>query len=524
MIPLSLLLSVCVLWSPAAIVDDDDATTIDAVPDDGVPTLAINLTDALLMAIERNTTVQGAQLDAQSALEGYGEAWGAFDSVFFTDVNLGRGKRAPTVNVVGGVGVGASGATDYLNLNYTTGFRGTLLTGTTWQFDINVGERYVASPGFRSDVFSGNSNLSVTHPLLRGGGDYARQALELAQRTVFITTAAAADLGRETLEAIVTAYWNLYFAYRDVETKAESVALAQELVDITTRKFDQGLQTRIDQVEAEAELAQRLEEQLTASNTLEDANDELLKLITAPGQISEWNRRIIPSTEPKEEPGVTPAVNDVVETALRRRPDIIEARLRVAQADTEVARADRQTLPRLDVTAGIGTNSNDKDFGNTTEGLRHRTFYDESLVLNFELPIGNRAAGYALRRLKVARDRAGVTLRETEMNVIQEVRSAVRGVQLQEQRVIATSESTRLNRELYEGERRRLQNDLSTPFQVRETLQNLLAAIDTETRARLDREVARTRLLSVQGLLLQHYGIAVPEPPRLDESERPPAP
>jgi outer membrane protein TolC len=212
-----------------------------------------------------------------------------------------------------------------------------------------------------------------------------------------------------------------------------------------------------------------------------------------------------------------------ISTALRNRPDIIEARLRVRRADIEVKRAENQVLPRLDVSGGYGRNTNEGDWENTIKQFSNR--YDgTNVALTLEMPIGNRTAGYNLRRARVERQSTGVALRDTEMGAIQEVRSALRGVRTQEERVHATGESRRLNKELYDGERRRLENDLSTPFQVRETLRNLLDAIDTELRAQLDLEVARARLLASQGILPTYYGLGTSGPPELSVDDRPPAP
>jgi outer membrane protein TolC len=143
--------------------------------------------------------------------------------------------------------------------------------------------------------------------------------------------------------------------------------------------------------------------------------------------------------------------------------------------------------------------------------------------LDFELPIGNRTAGYEVRRSQVLRQRAGVVLREAEMTGYAEVRTAVREVKLQTERVAATAETARLQQEVYDGETRRLENDLSTPFLVRQAQRDLLAAIDSETRAKLDLEIARTRLLAAQGRLLYVYGMerSVPE---LSLTEPPPSP
>ncbi|MED5330516.1 MAG: hypothetical protein VX916_04420, partial [Planctomycetota bacterium] len=89
---------------------------------------------------------------------------------------------------------------------------------------------------------------------------------------------------------------------------------------------------------------------------------------------------------------------------------------------------------------------------------------------------------------------------------VEDIRTEERNVRLRSQGVLAAAESARLNKEVYEGEKRRLENDLSTPFKVRETLRNYLDAVDVETRARLDLELSRVALAGSQGVLLDAYG------------------
>jgi len=69
----------------------------------------------------------------------------------------------------------------------------------------------------------------------------------------------------------------------------------------------------------------------------------------------------------------------------------------------------------------------------------------------------------------------------------------------------------------------RLENDLSTPYNVQQFQRDLLTAIDNETRARLDLEIARTLLLASQGQLLAAYGFER-SMPELSLTDAPPAP
>ncbi|MBM3984596.1 MAG: TolC family protein [Planctomycetes bacterium] len=486
--------------------------------------LELTLDDALRLALENNLAIRGARLDADAAVESFGAAWGAFDTTFTTNATWNEGTSAPTPsNFVGGVDVGGSPPSKRTLTSLTTGLNGQFLTGTTWTFDIGPRQQEVETGSAFSEVFTGDWSLQVTHPLLRGGGDYARNGLVLARQDAEIASLAAETVASDTLEAVTVAYWNLVFARQDRATRELSVQLSTELLDITRRKFEQGLQNRINVTEVEAEQAGRREELLTAQTTEREAEDELRRLVLAPDESAAWDRPLVPATAPLPPQDIALDERLAIDTALRYRADLAEQRRRVERADVEVERAASDRDPLLDLTGGYGINANEQSYGDIYGNLWDTSFDSTNVALVLELPLGNRAAGYALRRAQVARQRAGVSLREAEMNAIVEVRTALRQVELQRQRVAATAETVRLQREVYEGERRRLENDLSTPFQVRQFQRDMLTAIDTATRAQLDLEVARADLLASVGQLLAAHGVerTLPE---LSLSEAPPAP
>jgi outer membrane protein len=487
--------------------------------------LDVTLEDCIRFALQHNLPLQGSRLDAAAAEEAFRSTWGPFDTVYFADLTGSRRTTAPTPsNFVGGVDVGGSPSVESDFLQLVTGFRGQWTTGTLWSFDIGPRGSETQTAGSESEVFTGVWSLALTQPILRNGADgFPMTGLELARHDATIAALNAEGIANDTLQQVTTAYWNLVFARQNLITRETSVQLASELVDITRRKFEQGLQNRINVTEVEAELATRREELLTARNLVQTTQDELRRLVFAPEDRTAWERDLRPLTAPSPARAVEIDVDDAIDTAMLYRSDVAAAHQGLDRAEVEVRRALNQSRPRFDVTGSYGLNANQADYGSVFSALDDTSFNELRITLGFEVSLANRGAGYDLRRAQVVRQRAGVDLRDAELTTIAEVRAAVREVLLQIERVAATAETTRLNREVYEGEVRRLENDLSTPFQVRQTQRDLLTAVDNETRAQLDLEVARAALLGAQGRLIYAYGLerTVPE---LSLEDKPPAP
>ncbi|HEX5009025.1 MAG TPA: TolC family protein [Planctomycetota bacterium] len=495
--------------------------------------IEISLEDALHLALQNNLSIAGARLDAQATVEQFGSEWGAFDTVFNAGASWDRITTAPSpANFAGGIDVGGNAVpVERTTTAWTTGFAGQFLTGTRWSFDI--GPRQVETQGAADpddptddgfdEVTTGEWNLNVVQPLLRGGGDYARSALVVARHDAHAAALDAEQLASDTLQSVTTAYWLVVFARQDTKTRELSVQLATELLDITRRKFEQGLQNKIEVTQAEAELATRREELLTAQNTEKGAEDNLRELVFAPSAKDAWNRPLVATTQPEPPQSGELDVDKAIDVALSWRADVAAERERLERAEVDVERADNQADPQLDLTAGYGINSNQNTYLEAYQHLKDTNYDETSVALAFSLPIGNRSAGYALRRSEVARERQGVALRNIEMTAVGDVRAAVRQVELQRLRVQVTAEATRLQQEVYDGEVKRLENDLSTPYNVQQFQRDLLTAIDNETRARLDLEIARSLLLASQGQLLQAYGFER-SMPELSLTDAPPAP
>lgn len=492
--------------------------------------LQLSLDDCLQLAMANNLTIAGARLDAEASIQDFGAAWGAFDTVFNAAAFWSEGTTAPSPsNIVGGSDLGDNPATEHESFQASAGFSGQFLTGTLWSF--NIGPRRsqtsvpatASDPGFESDVYTGDWALDVTQPLLRGGGDFERNNLLLAKQDAEIAALAAESAASDTLQLVTIAYWNLVFSRHARGTAEESVQLAAELVDITRRKFEQGLQNKIEVTQTEAELATRKEELLSARNVERQAEDDLRRLVLAPRDIKVWQRPILPVTQPAKAEPMDVDEEAAIEIAMNERSDVLRTRRAVERAEVAVEQADDLAEGQLDLSGGYGINANEKNYGSVFTNLDDTGHDELHASLVFSVPIGNRSAGYALRAAEIGREQAGVTLRLTEVNAIALVRASAREVELQLQRVTSTAETTRLQRDVYEGEKRRLENDLSTPFQVREFQRDLLTAIDNETRARLDLELARVALLAAEGRLLSAYGFER-SAPELSLETAPPAP
>src|SRR5690606_3785490 len=80
----------------------------------------------------------------------------------------------------------------------------------------------------------------------------------------------------DTINQTEKAYWQVAFQNAQVELSKSSVTLAKNLVEETEQRVELGLATRLDLLQARANLASQQESLIDSQRALKDAEDALL--------------------------------------------------------------------------------------------------------------------------------------------------------------------------------------------------------------------------------------------------------
>lgn len=306
------------------------------------------------------------------------------------------------------------------------------------------------------------------HPLLQGAGvDFnriagpgARPGLNLQNGVLLArvdTDVALADFEagvRDLVSSVENAYWELYFAYRDLDAKVAARDSALE----TWRRVDRLVQAGgvggdvSSEAQASAQYFQfqgEAENALSGSPNLINPQPGLAPFLGAGGVYArESDLRLLmglPANDgrlirPRDEPTSARIVFDWEQTvgeALSRRVELRRQQWLVKRRELEL-RASRNFLkPTLDVAGryrwrGFGDDlirSNNgplPQFDNAYQNLTDGDFQEWQLGLMMDLPIGFRQGLAAVRnsQLRLARERA--TLYEIERQVIHDLAGAQR--------------------------------------------------------------------------------------------------
>jgi outer membrane protein TolC len=271
-------------------------------------------------------------------------------------------------------------------------------------------------------------------------------------------------------------------------------------------------------VQSEATVATRHQELIYANNAASNAEDNV-KALLGFDLPHEWQVRIETTDSYNVDPFL-PDLGESIETALHKRPAIIQQELEMERLNTRVKVARNQALSRLDLTGSYGwggvsgtSTITDPDtgepitirdgWGDAAQQVFDFDFPRWTVGLNFSVPMGNHRAKEQLAANRYYRDRSGAQLAALKQEITRQVRFAVRALEDGAAAIDAAVASRRLAVRNLEAEQTKFDNGLSTNFQVSEIQDALASAQFAEIQARVGYRKAIATYFASTGTFLE---------------------
>ena len=471
-------------------------TQVESLPLSEGDVLKLDLIGAYQLALARNLNLHVGRYDiaiADANLRGSG---GIFDPTLWANINFDSTKT-PTSTILEGANVAESD-----NMRFGLGVNQLLPSGTevsaSWSsFRGKTNSEFF----FLNPRWDASLNLELTQPLLNGFGTIANRASIIIAENLRNQTAVGFEVQIiQLLADVEQAYWALVATRRAIAVGEQSLELAKRLLEETRQRIEVGTSAPIDQVQSEATVATRQQELIYAYNAAANAEDNLKGLLGF-DLPHEWQVRLETTDSYDIEP-LLPDLEESIETALRKRPAIIQQELEMERLDTNVKVARNSTLPRLDLTGSYGWSGvsgtgtiEDPDtgepitiregWGDAAEQVFDFDFPRWTIGLTYSVPVGNHRAKEQLAATRYQRDRSAAQLAALKQEITRQVRFAVRALEDGAAAIDAAVASRRLAARNLEAEETKFDNGLSTNFQVSEIQRALSDAQLAEIQARV---------------------------------------
>ncbi|MCE9605251.1 MAG: TolC family protein [Planctomycetia bacterium] len=511
----------------------------------------------LLRAPQNAATVYNPAISETDPRFGIDAALSAFDALFSSTAYFEKNDRALNNQFFGG-GTRQLQQDAYVFQNQLTkrGASGTQYTlRNITDYDANN------APGnaFPS-AWNSNIETEFRHPLLQGGGvDYNRIAGPGGSAGVYTgvliarinTDVSIAELEvgvRTLLSDVENAYWDLYFAYRDLHAKMAARDTALETwrkvhsLYITGRRggeAEKEAQAREQYFRYEEEVQNALAGQpLDGTRTYNGSSGGTFR---GNGGVMTADRRLrlligLPIVDgellrPTDEPRPAPVAFDwqpLLAESLSRRVELRRQRWLVKRRELELSASRNFTLPQLDTVGryrwrGFGNDligGPGGPFSSATGTLFDGKFQEWQLGAEFSVPLGFRKGHAAVRNAEWNLTRERSLLHELERQVVHDLGTSVAEaeraflvVQTTYNRRLATFQQASAAQAAFEADQATLDFLLES--------QRLLADADVRhQRAQVEYAIALKNVQFEKGSLLEYNGVHMAESPWTPSADR----
>lgn len=466
--------------------------------------LNLSLDDCIELAMAHNRGILFERLAAEVAAADVVGARSNLDFTVTASVNYTRTERPVNTSFPGDPRSTEISAVT----NYGVGVTLPFASGTT----VELGGAFVRNDSnspFQNFEFFPETTLVLRQHLLNGFGFVPNLGqVWLADNQKIIADQQVSAARNFQAFNVAVAYWDLVQAEQELDLFRKEEELAREARDLAQSRLDAGIGTRLDVTTQDAQVKQSELAIIQAENTRETRRDGLLRLIH-PNLISGFAlfrdyRVIINATTQADtaaQAGDEPVQLEEVRAALRRRPEMLQARKRVENAGINIDITEHGLLPTLDFEAEFGVNGSGRTADDSLESYNEFDNLRYGVGARFSAPLQNRAARANHTRAEIGRREAILAFRETETDIILEVLAAVRNIRSSRLAVAAAMEGQRLQEETWRAASDRQAAELATPFDVKQALNDLTEANLNLSRARISLQRSRLALMKATGEL-----------------------
>ena len=385
-----------------------------------------------------------------------------------------------------------------------------LQTGTTVNLSTDLNRSYSSPAAFTSfynPVYNSDFTVAVTQPLLRGAGIAVTTATLNRARIGF--TRAGFDFKARTLDIIQQtegAYFSLVYAREQLSVFRVSLTLANRLLEEAQAKKTVGTATAIDVLQAQVGEANARSNVLSGEKSVQDSSDALLALIgrfelDAPLGVAKFD----------DFTGQLPVTASSYQLALHNQPDYISAKMQLDQFKLDLSVAKDALKPTLNVDGALGLNGNRGSSYAAYNSAVNRDNNSWQLGVTLSYPLGRVSDKARYRQSLSLLDQQTLTVRQLEQSILVQVRSAVRAVETNSEKVKIAALAAEYSGKQYDLESARFAAGLATSRDVLQTQSDLENARVAELQARITLQNSISALHRLEGSSLERYQIALSE-------------
>jgi outer membrane protein TolC len=358
--------------------------------------------------------------------------------------------------------------------------------------------------------------LGVNQPLLNGFGRLFNQRYILvAKHNTNVADVVFKLQVINTVVAVENAYWDLAAYRENVRVAEQALAVAQQLYKDNQMRLEIGTMSPLDVTSAESEVAARSRDLTVATTNLQLQEATLKNMLVKNVDMQIDSVRVaIKDPMPQPKASDIPDVEKALASAIKARPELEQADFNLKNQDISVAFTNKTLPPALSVFgfyAGSGLQGTSAQADNGTIDAFEQSFKAEYPEIaggfSMSIPLRNRAAQADSLRSQIEKNQLLIGQQRLRNTTALEVRKAIIGLIQGKAQVEAAQKATSLAREIWEGEKSKLEEGASTSYQVILRERDFTSAQQAEVSVMAAYAKALVEMDRAGGMTLDHNGI-----------------
>jgi outer membrane protein TolC len=408
------------------------------------PPVLMSLQEIIHRAMANNMEIRVASFDTAVDQTRVMEAEANFDPTLFSDINEQRIDK---------ITAGTEAASPAANINPNT-------NNASAAFPRNIIARYDEEQLFTSDLgirenlpaggkaefkqevdnswfnparallrswYETDLTFTLTQPLLQNFGvEVNRARITVAQNNQRVSLMDFRKTVEDTVLKIEQTYWQLVQAQRDVQTTKKLLKETDDLQNVLLRRL--GNDVTLVQVEQVVAAHSDRQVQLIQQQTLvEQLSDQLKQLMNDP-EFPVSSSPIVTAVDDGSEAAMHFNLDDQIETAMENRYELGQQQARIDSAEISVLVAKNNLLPSLNAQLQATVDGLGKDIGTAWGKEGDFNHWGYQAGLQFEFPLGDRAAQAIWQRALLQRMQAIASYAGLVNQIAFDVKTAARQV------------------------------------------------------------------------------------------------
>jgi outer membrane protein TolC len=461
----------------------------------------LQLRGVIATALEHNLDLRISSYAPANALDSVVVQEAQFDPSFYGDASLSESQSAASSSSLDSASIPESE-----DRSLDVGVEKLLITGATVTLESEIDRSSSNNNAARNPDYSADVGISITQPLWKDAWSTVNlaplaRAKVTAERSLFVLRSDVLDLMLET----ELAYWNLAYTRADRALTASSLELAENLLEENRERERLGLVTRLEVLQAEAELSAQQEAIIEAERAIEDAEDALRRAMGNVDFMEALTEPMIVADLPETMDALRP-MQDVVKDTVINDVDAKAQELQIELERIDHILAQDETRPDLDLSGSVSYLGRDEAGGAAYRGAYDARGYDWSLGLEFSMPWGFREARAEARQAARDLEQATLELYDIKQEKALAARNAWRSAHASLMQIEVSRSTMLLNQEAFEQERARYGSGLVSYRSVLEAQRDYDSAKSNYLSSLIEALRARARLSRVDGTLLARNG------------------